>query len=67
MMMLTIPYGPGARWDTQTGMIADAKLKDLTPQMPVIFIKVGDLLFSRSLSEAAYSRLLIKKSSLRIQ
>lgn len=30
----------GARWDTQTGMIADAKLKDLTPHMPVIFIKV---------------------------
>lgn len=34
-------YVPGARWDSQTGMIADAKLKDLTPQMPVIFIKVN--------------------------
>lgn len=29
----------GARWDTQTGVIAEAKLKDLTPVMPVIFIK----------------------------
>lgn len=29
----------GARWDTQTGMIADSRLKELTPNMPVIFIK----------------------------
>lgn len=29
----------GARWDTQTGVIAEARLKDLTPAMPVIFIK----------------------------
>ncbi|PIK39300.1 dynein beta-heavy chain [Apostichopus japonicus] len=29
----------GARWDTQTGMIADARLKELTPNMPVIFIR----------------------------
>ncbi|XP_032221173.2 dynein beta chain, ciliary [Nematostella vectensis] len=29
----------GARWDTQTGMIADSKLKDLTPAMPVMFIR----------------------------
>lgn len=29
----------GARWDTQTGVIADARLKELTPNMPVIFIK----------------------------
>uniref|UniRef100_A0A8C5P513 Dynein axonemal heavy chain 17 n=1 Tax=Jaculus jaculus TaxID=51337 RepID=A0A8C5P513_JACJA len=29
----------GARWDTQTGVIAEARLKDLTPVMPVIFIK----------------------------
>ncbi|XP_039595259.1 dynein heavy chain 9, axonemal [Polypterus senegalus] len=29
----------GARWDTQTGIIADARLKELTPAMPVIFIK----------------------------
>ena len=30
---------PGARWDTQTGVICDARLKELTPSMPVIFIK----------------------------
>lgn len=35
-----INYIPGARWDTQTGMITDARLKELTPTMPVIFIKV---------------------------
>ncbi|XP_073516352.1 dynein axonemal heavy chain 9 isoform X1 [Phyllobates terribilis] len=29
----------GARWDTQTSIITDARLKDLTPAMPVIFIK----------------------------
>ncbi|XP_071954573.1 dynein beta chain, ciliary-like [Antedon mediterranea] len=29
----------GARWDIQTGMIADARLKELTPAMPVIFIR----------------------------
>uniref|UniRef100_A0A670I2K3 Dynein axonemal heavy chain 17 n=1 Tax=Podarcis muralis TaxID=64176 RepID=A0A670I2K3_PODMU len=29
----------GARWDTQTGVISDARLKELTPSMPVIFIK----------------------------
>lgn len=29
----------GARWDMQTGMIAEARLKDLAPAMPVIFIK----------------------------
>ncbi|KAI5103364.1 dynein beta chain, ciliary, partial [Silurus meridionalis] len=28
----------GARWDTQTGTIADALLKELTPAMPVIYI-----------------------------
>jgi dynein heavy chain len=27
------------RWDTQLGSIADAKLKELFPVMPVIFIK----------------------------
>ncbi|XP_075314376.1 dynein axonemal heavy chain 9 [Odontesthes bonariensis] len=32
-------YMEGARWDTQTGMIVDARLKELTPTMPVIFIK----------------------------
>ncbi len=29
----------GARWDLQTGMIAEARLKELAPPMPVIFIK----------------------------
>ncbi|XP_037666336.1 dynein heavy chain 17, axonemal [Choloepus didactylus] len=29
----------GARWDMQTGVIAEARLKELTPAMPVIFIK----------------------------
>lgn len=32
-------YPAGARWDTQTGVIAEARLKELTPAMPVIFIK----------------------------
>ncbi|XP_071797739.1 dynein beta chain, ciliary isoform X1 [Asterias amurensis] len=29
----------GARWDTQIGMIADARLKELAPSMPVTFIR----------------------------
>ncbi|XP_032945882.1 dynein axonemal heavy chain 9 [Rhinolophus ferrumequinum] len=29
----------GARWDAQAGIIAEAKLKDLTPPMPVVFIR----------------------------
>lgn len=29
----------GARWDTQTGMIAESRLKELTPGMPVMFIR----------------------------
>ncbi|XP_068510647.1 dynein axonemal heavy chain 9 isoform X6 [Anas acuta] len=29
----------GARWDAQAGIITDARLKELTPAMPVIFIK----------------------------
>lgn len=29
----------GARWDTVNGTIADSKMKDLFPAMPVIFIK----------------------------
>jgi len=32
-------YMEGARWDTQTGQIAESKLKELTPIMPVLFIK----------------------------
>uniref|UniRef100_A0A087YME5 Dynein axonemal heavy chain 17 n=1 Tax=Poecilia formosa TaxID=48698 RepID=A0A087YME5_POEFO len=29
----------GARWDSQTGLVVDARLKELTPAMPVIFIR----------------------------
>uniref|UniRef100_A0A7M4EWH0 Dynein axonemal heavy chain 9 n=1 Tax=Crocodylus porosus TaxID=8502 RepID=A0A7M4EWH0_CROPO len=29
----------GARWDVQTGIITDARLKELTPAAPVIFIR----------------------------
>ena len=29
----------GARWDVQSGLIQEAHLKDLTPPMPVIFIR----------------------------
>ncbi|NXD68021.1 DYH9 protein, partial [Eolophus roseicapillus] len=29
----------GACWDAQSGMITDARLKELTPAMPVIFLK----------------------------
>ncbi|ESO12478.1 hypothetical protein HELRODRAFT_155577 [Helobdella robusta] len=32
-------YMEGARWDVQTGLIAEARLKELAPMMPVIFIK----------------------------
>ena len=32
-------YMEGARWDMQTGMINEARLKDLAPAMPVIFLK----------------------------
>ncbi|XP_033732158.1 dynein beta chain, ciliary-like [Pecten maximus] len=32
-------YMEGARWDMQTGMINEARLKELAPPMPVIFIK----------------------------
>jgi dynein heavy chain len=29
----------GARWDTAAGCIAESKLKELTPALPVIFVK----------------------------
>lgn len=29
----------GAKWDTQTGVIQDARLKELAPTIPVIFIR----------------------------
>ncbi|XP_078408210.1 dynein axonemal heavy chain 11 [Cetorhinus maximus] len=32
-------YMEGARWDIQNGHIAEARLKELTPLMPVIFVK----------------------------
>ncbi|XP_041937573.1 dynein heavy chain 11, axonemal [Alosa sapidissima] len=32
-------YMEGARWDTQGGNITEARLKDLTPSMPVIFVR----------------------------
>ena len=32
-------YMEGARWDTQQGAINESKLKELTPAMPVLFVK----------------------------
>uniref|UniRef100_A0A668A8H9 Dynein axonemal heavy chain 11 n=1 Tax=Myripristis murdjan TaxID=586833 RepID=A0A668A8H9_9TELE len=32
-------YMEGARWDTQAGVITEARLKDLTPSMPVISVR----------------------------
>lgn len=32
-------FAVGARWDTQSGTIAEARLKELTSAMPVIFAK----------------------------
>lgn len=32
-------YIEGARWDMQTGMIQEARLKELAPTVPVIFVK----------------------------
>ncbi|PSN32950.1 Dynein beta chain [Blattella germanica] len=32
-------YMEGARWDIQTGSIVESRLKELFPQMPVIFVK----------------------------
>ncbi|XP_068439704.1 dynein axonemal heavy chain 9 isoform X3 [Clinocottus analis] len=32
-------YMEGARWDTQTGMMVEARLKELTPAVPVLFIR----------------------------
>ncbi|CAL1535626.1 unnamed protein product [Lymnaea stagnalis] len=32
-------YMEGARWDLQTGFIAESYLKELTPRMPVIFLR----------------------------
>jgi dynein heavy chain len=32
-------YMEGARWDSQTNQIAESKMKELTPPMPLLFIK----------------------------
>ncbi|KAM4689042.1 dynein axonemal heavy chain 11 [Discoglossus pictus] len=32
-------YMEGARWDVQTSVITEARLKDLTPPMPVIYVR----------------------------
>lgn len=32
-------YMEGARWDSHSGQIAESKLKELTPMLPVLFIK----------------------------
>ncbi|KAL3316100.1 Dynein heavy chain 9, axonemal [Cichlidogyrus casuarinus] len=32
-------YMEGARWDTQTNIIAESRMKELAPAMPIIFIK----------------------------
>lgn len=29
----------GARWDTQSGVISEAVLRDLTPAMPVLYVR----------------------------
>jgi hypothetical protein len=34
-----VNYLQGARWDINTGSIADSRLKELHPNMPVMFIK----------------------------
>lgn len=31
----------GARWDIQSGVIAEARLKELTPAMPVIYVRAN--------------------------
>ncbi|XP_074539499.1 dynein axonemal heavy chain 11 isoform X2 [Halichoeres trimaculatus] len=32
-------YMEGARWDTQSGLISEAVLRDLTPAMPVLYVR----------------------------
>lgn len=32
-------YLEGARWDSNLGVLAEAKLKELHPPMPVIYVK----------------------------
>uniref|UniRef100_A0AAV2JWM8 Dynein heavy chain C-terminal domain-containing protein n=1 Tax=Knipowitschia caucasica TaxID=637954 RepID=A0AAV2JWM8_KNICA len=33
----------GARWDTQTGLLAESRLKELTPSMPLMFLRAVPL------------------------
>lgn len=33
-------YLEGARWDSNLGVLAEARLKELHPAMPVIYVKV---------------------------
>lgn len=32
-------FTEGARWDTQTSLIQEARLKELTPSVPVVFVR----------------------------
>lgn len=40
----------GARWDSNLGVLAEARLKELHPPMPVIYVKVT-LISSKFLGE----------------
>lgn len=35
----------GARWDSNLGVLAEARLKELHPPMPVVYVKVKKLPF----------------------
>lgn len=37
--LLHLHAATGARWDIQTGVITEARLKELTPAMPVISVR----------------------------
>ena len=36
-------YLEGARWDSTLGVLTEAKLKDLHPPLPVVYVKVNIL------------------------
>ena len=40
-MLMICKFVPpqGARWDVNTGVIVESKLKELHPSMPIIYIK----------------------------
>jgi len=46
-------YMEGARWDTQQGSVAESKLKELCPSMPVVLIKAipSDRMDTRNMYE----------------